>query len=98
MALAESAMTAGAVAIALGAIEVAKLAVAKRNHRHPKNGMNSTGQINERFVAMVTANGTKIDQSNEVMKEVLSVMQDQAKTLVKIEATMHAYAPRARGT
>ena len=77
MAIAESIVTGGVVAVAIGAIEVAKLSIAKRNHKHG----HSEGKD---ILIKVTENGTKIDENNSVMKDLLNEIKAQGKTLVEI--------------
>jgi len=75
MAIADGIVTGGVVAVALAAIEVAKLSIAKRNHKH-----NNTA-----LLVKVAENGTKIDENNAVMKDLLDEIKEQGKTLVEIK-------------
>ena len=96
--LGDAVVTGGVVAVALGALEVAKLAILRLYHRHNHKGnhkhnpgASGTIRVDERFVALITANGTKIDQNLELTKGVLTTLQEQGKTLVEIKTMMRGW-------
>ncbi len=89
--LEDAVVTGGVVAVALGALEVAKLSITRLYHRHNGRGkhkMETSAHIDERFVAMVTANGIKIDQMMAGQAEVLLEMRAQGKSLVVIKTLL----------
>ena len=87
--LAEAITTGGVLAVALGAIEIAKAAIAKKNGN--KNGnKNDTSHVREikEFVAMATANGQKIDQNEKTLGQMLNELRSQTASLGAIETVI----------
>ncbi len=77
--LIESLTTGGVVVLAISAMEVAKLALAKRNGKP---------SAQSEFVRLATLNGAKIDGHTESVKEMLTELRAHTVVLTEIKTVL----------